>query len=372
MQAMASAYQRQLSAVSAAHDGWSVCAEQGSGGTGWGGGGVVGQSQGGQAVPAAHAGQAQPVTGTPAPPSPAPALPPAPVGLPELDGISVVVLTELAVPPPPLAVPPPATPPLAQSQLHGGQVSPAAQTGQAQAQVPVIGPQLPPPPVLPPVPPPPPLVQSHLHGGQVSPGAQVGQAQTQVPPPVLPPPEPEAPPPEQSHSNGGQLALAGQASGCTQAHPPPEASRAWQKPPAPQSLPIGHRIPSADQAQLALAWQVARSVMALHGSAFWQTPEGQLAPAGQTAPSATQLQPFWVSPLHSSAAVCDEQLSATTAAIRLSLIFPHPASAKTMVAAVQTSIRFISGPPAREPSQEAGQANDRGVPGSSPAAGSKF
>jgi hypothetical protein len=245
MHAISSAYHRQLSAVSPVHDAWSVWAEQGSAGTGCGGGGEVEQSHGGQVTPAVQVGHEQPVTGTPAPPSPAAVIPP------ELDGIRVVVLTGVAVPLFEEALPPPVTPPLAQSQLQAGHEAPAGQTGQAQAQVPVIGPQLPPP--LPPVPPlPPPLVQSHLHGGQVSPGAQVGQAQTQVPPPV-PPPEPEPPPPEQSHSKGGQLALAGQASGCTQAHPPPEASRVWQKPPAAQSLPTGQRIPSDDQAQLGFA-----------------------------------------------------------------------------------------------------------------------
>jgi hypothetical protein len=113
--------------------------------------------------------------------------------------------------------------PSPQAQSQGGQLVPGAQAaGQAQVHVP---PAVPPPQE--PVPPLPP--QSQLHGGQVWPGAQVGQAHVQVPP---------VPPPklpvvmvvsggfEQSHSTAGQAASAGQAIGCTQVHPPPEAPRA--------------------------------------------------------------------------------------------------------------------------------------------------
>jgi hypothetical protein len=192
---------------------------QGSAGTGSGeGGGGTGQLHGAQAVLGGQLGQTQPL--------------PIAAGVavvPPLLGVIIFVVTVEASPE--LTVPEPLTPtpPSPQAQAQGGQAGPV-QAGQAQVQVPGFGvPQTVPPPVLPPPVLPPP-VQSHLHGAQLSPGAQAGQVQAQVPlplpPPLLPPSTAVGGPPEQSHSTAGQSALAGQASGCTQAQPPPEASRA--------------------------------------------------------------------------------------------------------------------------------------------------
>ncbi len=125
-----------------------------------------------------------------------------------------------AVPPPALGVPvvvpsgAGTAPPVPQPHAQGAQVWPGAQVGHAQVQVPLSTQPLPVPPF-----------GSHLQsqGGHASPGAQAGHAQVQVPPP--PPPEP---PPEQSHSGGGHFPPAGQTSGVTQPHGPPFASSGWQ------------------------------------------------------------------------------------------------------------------------------------------------
>ena len=78
------------------------------------------------------------------------------------------------VEPPPLTV---VEPSLLQTQSHGGQVSPGAHAGHAQAQVPGC------------VQPGPPSSQLHAQGGQASPGAHAGHAQLHAPPlPPLPRP----------------------------------------------------------------------------------------------------------------------------------------------------------------------------------------
>jgi hypothetical protein len=186
------AIQRQLSTASAAQVCASACAEHGSiGGT----------------VP--------PSTLTVSPPE---AVPVPEVPEPDPDAGAVVVGTAVVLPDP---LAPTGTGPLEHPQLQAGQVSPAAQTGQAHAQVP--------PPV--PVPVAQPLLpQSQLQGGQVWPGAQAGHAQVQVPPPALPLPPSEAGGGGQSQVTEGQSALAGHATGCAHAHPPPVASAAWQNP----------------------------------------------------------------------------------------------------------------------------------------------
>jgi hypothetical protein len=198
LQAMPRAIHMHASAESAAQLCASVCAEHGSLG------GVV----------------AVPPSTTPVPVVPGDAEP-------EPDAGAVEVGTAVALPEPLGGT---GTGPLAQSQLHGGQVSPGAQTGHAQAHVP--GPD-PGPVEQPPPPEPPPPVQSQLHGGQLSPGAQAGHAQVHIPPPALP--ASTGPVGGQSHATAGQAAFDGQATGCAQAQPPPVASAAWQKPAPPQS-----------------------------------------------------------------------------------------------------------------------------------------
>jgi hypothetical protein len=196
----------------------------------------------------------------------------------------------------------------AQLQSHGGHVSPGAQTGQAQAQVP---PPPEPPPLLQPPPPPP---QSQLHGGQAWPDAQAGQAHVQVPPP-LPLPPSNAGGGGQSHATAGHAALGGQAMGCAHAQPPPDTPMAWQKPPVLQSSPTGHRIPSDDHPQPVSAAQAAWLLIWEQGSAAPQTPLGHEDPAGQATPSAAHEHAFWVSALQDWTVVCDEQLLTSAAGI---------------------------------------------------------
>ena len=192
------------------------------------GGGEV-QSHGAQAAFAGQAGQEQIAVEVWAEPVAVPfevvAGPDVPV---PLDGTVIVVVE-----------------PLVHEQLQAGHSAPAGHSGQLQVQVPLPPlpvPVVPPapvavpvaqPPPLPPVPPPPaPHWQSQ--GGQVSPGAQTGQPQVQVPPP--PPPASTAGGGGQSHWTGGQAPFAGQASGCTHRQPGPEDDpRSKQKPPAAQS-----------------------------------------------------------------------------------------------------------------------------------------
>jgi hypothetical protein len=238
---------------------------------------------------------------------------PPPVPVPEPEPAEPVpdagtVVVEVVVPPS-LLLTTVTAPVSAQLQVQAGQVSPGAQTGQAQAQVP---PPLEPPPLLQPPPPPPPP-QSQLQGGHACPGAQAGQAQVQVPPPPLPPSS--AGGGGQSHATAGQAALGGQAMGCAHAQPPPETPIAWQKPPALQSSPTGHKIPSDDHPQPDSAEQVAWLVIWTHGSAAVQTPTGHDDPAGQATPSAAHEQAFWVSALQASALECDEHLLTSAAGI---------------------------------------------------------
>ena len=117
---------------------------------------------------------------------------------------------EEVLPPPLPRVPPLETLPGAtQSQAQGGQAWPGAQTGLAQAQVPVSRQ-------------PPSLTggaQSQSQGAQASPGRHEAQAQVHTPVPV-----PTEPP--QSHSIGGQVAPAGQYAGLTHAHEEPSGALA--------------------------------------------------------------------------------------------------------------------------------------------------
>jgi len=112
-----------------------------------------------------------------------------------------------------VALPSPWLPPLetvpdpTQLQLQGGQLSPGAQAGHAQAQVPSST-QLPSDG----------WAQLQSHGAQLEPGRQDAHAHVQVPPPV--------PPLEQSHSIGGQVDPAGQYAGLTQAQPLPSGASA--------------------------------------------------------------------------------------------------------------------------------------------------
>jgi hypothetical protein len=221
------------------------------------------------------------------------------------------LVVEVVVPPalPMTTVTGPAS---AQLQAQAGQASPGAQTGQAQAQVP---PWEPPPPLQLPPPPPPPPPQSQLQGGQACPGAQAGQAQVHVPPPPPPLPPSEAGGGGQSQATAGHAALAGQATGCAHAQPPPETPIAWQKPPALQSSPTGHRTPSDDHPQPVAAEQAVWLAIWAQGSTAPQTPAGQDDPAGQATPSAAHAHAFWVSALQAAAVACDEQLPTSAAGI---------------------------------------------------------
>jgi hypothetical protein len=194
-------------------------------------------------------------------------------------------------------------------------------------QVPPPDEPVPPPQLLPPPP------QSHAHGGQVSPGAQAGQLQAQVPPP-LPPLGGGG----QSHCTAGQSASAGHAKGRRQAHPPPEASRMWQYPATPQSPPTGQSVTpfaafaGADQAQRGSAVHPASVTRPTHGSGVTQTPAGHEAPAGHAdAPTSTHEQALALSPRQVVASACVAQTSFTNDAVSglsggSSSPLPHPAT----------------------------------------------
>lgn len=168
------------------------------------------------------------------------------------------------------------------------------------------------------------LPQLQSQGGQTSPGGQAGQAQVQVPPPPLGgAPASLAGGVAQAHCTDGQLPSAGQASGWRQAQPLPFAAREKQNP-ALQAEPSGQSagivdvvLPLSrarlDQAQRLSAWQAAWLESVAQGSAVWQTPAGQLAPAGQ-ASTGIQAQPFCASPAQASALVCAPHASSTATA----------------------------------------------------------
>jgi hypothetical protein len=200
-------------------------------------------------------------------------------------GMHVGQVQELVV-----GVPSPALPPLetvpepTQPQLQGGQLSPAAQTGHAQAQVPS---STQPPSVG--------SAQVQSHGGQLDPGRQEAHAHVQVPPPL--------PPPEQSHSMGGQVAPAGQYAGLTHAQPLPSGVRMWQKPPVVQVVPAGHSRSTSDHAQAASARHSVRSVCWLQGSAGVHTPPGHVVPSGQERPRPSHAQSCAVSAVQDAESV---------------------------------------------------------------------